>query len=208
MIQHKGSGFTIIELMIATMIFSVVLLLCTTGLLQIGRMYYKGVTNSKTQETARAIVEEISQAIQFNGGSVISPIMSSGVAPDVSTGFCVGEHRYSMLLGKELIEDPSKHGLVEDQLPACSSSSLAQDLGSGTALTSGSREFLAPLMRVANLSVQSQGSNLYRVTVRVVYGDDDLLDNPNGTDAACKTTTGSQFCSVAELTTVVQKRIQ
>jgi prepilin-type N-terminal cleavage/methylation domain-containing protein len=38
------SGFTIIELMIATAVFSVVLLLCATALVTIGNMYRRGIT--------------------------------------------------------------------------------------------------------------------------------------------------------------------
>ncbi len=59
--QLKPHGFTIIELLIATTIFSVVLLLAASGLLYIGRLYYKGLTSSATQEAARNIMQELTQ---------------------------------------------------------------------------------------------------------------------------------------------------
>jgi hypothetical protein len=51
-------------------------------------------------------------------------------------------------------------------------------------------------------------TGLYSIDVRVVYGDDDLLINPTATNATCKVGSGSQFCAVSELSTVVQQRIQ
>ena len=58
------SGFTLLELMIATTIFSVILLLCTVGLIQIGKTYYKGSAIVRTQNVARDITDNITQAIQ------------------------------------------------------------------------------------------------------------------------------------------------
>lgn len=69
-------------------------------------------------------------------------------------------------------------------------------------------EFMSPKMRLSNLSVQSLGDNLFRVQVRVVYGDSDLLNNPGATNASCKPGAGSQFCSISELTSTVVKRVQ
>src|SRR5690606_22524615 len=85
-------GFTIVELMIATSVFSVVLLLCTYGLLAIGRSYYKGVTISRTQETARLIVDDVAEAIQFNGGAV--------VLNPAGRMYCIGSRRYSYALNE------------------------------------------------------------------------------------------------------------
>jgi len=56
---------------------------------------------------------------------------------------------------------------------------------------------------------------LCRISVRVVYGDNDLLVSPSGNadgpaaeDATCKFgISGSQYCAQSELTTVVKKRI-
>ena len=48
-------GFTVLELMIATTVFSVMLLLTTTGMIQIGKVYYKGLVTAKTQDTVRSI---------------------------------------------------------------------------------------------------------------------------------------------------------
>lgn len=57
------AGFTIVELMIATVVFSVILILITTGIIQIGKAYYKGIIGSRTQETARKITDEVGRSI-------------------------------------------------------------------------------------------------------------------------------------------------
>ena len=63
--RAEQNGFTIIELLIATTVFSLILLISVAGILQISRMYYRGVTQSRTQETARSIIDEVGEAIRF-----------------------------------------------------------------------------------------------------------------------------------------------
>ena len=60
------TGFTIVELMIATVIFSMVLLVCSYAIIHAGRMYYKGMIMSKTQDTARKIIDSASDAIKYD----------------------------------------------------------------------------------------------------------------------------------------------
>lgn len=78
---RNSEGFTLVELMIATSIFSVILLLLTFGLLGIGQNYYKGRNSVRTQDTARRIMDEISQAIQFSAEPP-SPIITVGTPPN------------------------------------------------------------------------------------------------------------------------------
>src|SRR4051812_8577751 len=94
-IQNQ-SGFTIIELLIATVIFALVLLVITTGVLQFTRQYYKGVISSHTQSAARAIADDVTRALQFGVGSV-QPLTTNGTSPAGQTyGYCIGQSkRYS-----------------------------------------------------------------------------------------------------------------
>lgn len=198
------AGFTIIELMIATMVFGTVLLVVTTAILQITRVYYKGITQATTQSTARSIIDMISQGIQFNGGGVTE-------TPGSFNAFCVGNQQYSFVLGKQLTEttpaaNQTWHALVVDDKPGCTSSSPGSSMN--TQVTSG-RELLQPNMRLSKMSVQNIGTNLYKITVKVVSGDDDLLKNPANDTATCQNfSAGTQFCAVSELTTVVTKRVE
>lgn len=218
--SRQQKGFTIIELMIATMVFSSILLVITTALIQIGHIYYKGVISARTQEAARGIIDDISRSIQLSGGSVLGtapPTPSTETlktATNGAKGFCVNQRRYSYVIDKQLSDTPtsvqSKHVLIVDEMPSqCSTATYAQDITNASApLVNNSVELLSPNMQLNKLSVSGSG-DLYTITVRVVYGDSDLLDtDANGIKTCKNQSAGSQFCSVSELTTTVQKRVQ
>lgn len=213
------SGFTIVELLIATVVFSVVLLICAFGLLQITRTYYKGVTSTNTQQSARAIIDTVSQAIQFSGGDI------QGITPNGSTlGFCVNDKRFNYKIGQQVVsgspdttQNQGNHGFTQDSAAGCSSATLANNVD---APTGQPRELLSNSMRLVALNIcgpggapaigscpspPPAGSNLYRVTVRVVAGHNDIL---NSTRTDCSgVRSGTQFCALSELTTTVQKRV-
>lgn len=223
--KMNQKGFTLIELMIASGLFAVILLVVSIGLLQIGRVYFKGITSSYTQEVTRNIIEDVSEAIQLSGEDVTNPIASNGAVQ----GFCVGPRRYSYQRG--LLKDSGagtvRHALVVDVLDECNgtgpgviSPTQAQNING--VLTANSRELLGENMRIANFAVTNLGGGFFQVTVRIIYGENDLLCSPalndcnsngvtdlNRTDLQCKSTeVGGQFCSASELTTTIQRRIQ
>lgn len=212
--KRPEQGFTILELLVATIVFSVVLLLVTAGIMQITRVYYKGVTETNTQNTARTIVDTISQAIQFSGGDVT--VTNPAAVAGTDYAFCVGNEQFSYRLGWQVENTHSIptnqtwHALVQNSASGsgadCSSATSAQTL---TAESVSGRDLVNQHMRLSNLRVVSLGNNMYRVQVRVVYGDNDLLNNPTATNATCKgEQAGSQFCSVSELSTIVVKRVE
>lgn len=206
----QSKGFTIVELMIATAVFGVTLLLITFAILQFTKVYYKGVTQSNTQDTARTVVDRLSQAIQFNGGTV-TPSQATPT-PDTPYAFCVGNQQYSYAIGAQMVDGTpgptqNPHALVVSEASGCTASTPAQDVRSSS--VSG-RELLSPKMRLARMKVESVAGNpkLYKISVKVVYGDDDLLNNPTTENATCKGQEGSQFCAVSDITTVVTKRVE
>ena len=80
--SSRNKGFTIIELMISTVIFSLVLLMCLVGIVQVSRTYYKGVTRAKTQEATRRLMDEIKESIQLSGVKILPTTGPAG--PEVS----------------------------------------------------------------------------------------------------------------------------
>jgi len=201
-----SKGFTIIELMIATTVFSIILLLVTYGILQIGRTYYKGVTETKTQDTARAALDNITQAIQFDSGAVSA--QSNGIVPNVKYVICIGNVRYSAYLGHILIDDSTHHALVQDtESTPCADNTAIPGLDGSTPMSSSATELMAPLMRVAALDVTDLSGGLYKVHIRVVYGNDVDLVNPTTLTASCDGGQINQFCAVSDLTTTVEKRV-
>jgi len=221
--KHKAqAGFTVIELLIATAVFSLVLLLVTVGVMQITRVYYKGITETNTQNTARAIVDDIAQAIQFGGTGNIQK--SVGTTPGTSYAFCIGNQLYSYVLGYQVVDTKTSgaqayHGLVVSSAAGCGGpvNSVANLLTVQN--IPGSRELVGQNMRLAKLSVTpvSGAANLWNIDVKVTYGDDDLLivpgtpptNNPTSPNATCKTAVqGTQFCAMSEFNTIVEKRVQ
>ncbi len=222
---RQSTGFTIVELLIATTIFSVILILCTTALLQVSRMYYKGVTISQTQEVTRAIINSVSNQAQYSSGRAvrtIAPLLNK--APDgVTRGICIDHYRYSYIPYHTLSDNPNDHGLVMDDLNdlhiTCSPTVLPQSLASFAPVTPSSREFLKPNMQVSApifVGYASRTDFVYIFVVSVAYGDNDLFidKTPDGviddgdTPLQCKTEAGTQFCTTTSMSVFVQKRLQ
>ncbi len=217
-----SGGFTILELMIAMSVFATVLLVCTVGILQIGRSYSKGITSSRTQEAARAVLDEISEAIQFGAG-LPADLANNGAAD----GVCAGGKRFSYVLNRQLTDSvivpasQSRHVVVVDPIgsAACTSGLQAVNVTNATLTNPGGgpfadapRELLSTRMRLTDLTVLQvpvggdPDSTLYEVTVRVVSGDDQVL---TGSPLRCREDrAGTQFCAISELKTVVQKRVR
>lgn len=211
MIDRKQPGFTIIELLIATSVFSVVLLMCTYGIIHIGRNYQKSQVQIRTQEVARSVMTHIAEAIQFGGGDVVQIATN-----DSSEGFCIGNRRYSFRKNLKLVDSipnagQTNHALVTDFVSGCNASN-AQDLSVASGITG--EELLSPNMRLVHFSIClpddscgiPAGSGLYGVTIKVAYGDTDLTDPTTGNCVALHV--GGSFCAVSELSTTVEKRIR
>lgn len=208
----KQHGFTILELMIATTIFSVVLLVASSGVIAIGRIYSKGIISSKTQEVSRSAMEDLSRSIQFSKGSKMTEIPA---APGGMQSYCFGEDVYSYQINVQVdLDVPGVRALVH---------SSRTDLSSCIPNFTG-EELLADNMRLLDFSIDpavnsgpnTPGSQATSIKIRVAYGDDDLLshyDNNgalNGSsisDATCKGGAGGSFCATAELVTSVSKRV-
>ena len=208
-VRKSSQGFTVLELMISTVVFSMVLLVITAGIISFTRQYYKGVVSSKTQATSRAIMSEITQSLQFGRTVTVLP-KTSGIE-----GFCVDNKLFSYVTGRQVEASPSGgsqgyHGMIVDSNGGTcgpGSKSKLSVPNSSAPLPATSRELLADHMRVGYLSVEDKGAGLYAVKLRVIYGDNDLLSSSDWKTALCKSESGSQFCSVSELTTTVQKRL-
>jgi prepilin-type N-terminal cleavage/methylation domain-containing protein len=241
--ESGQAGFTIVELMIATVIFAVVLLVITAGILQFTRQYYRGIIASNTQNVARALVDDVARSLQFNAGGFeeLTKVSAADSTTNVK-GYCVGDNkRYSfgqnwqVTPTRTIAKHQGPHGLVSDDYTGCSSTTYADNVKGYTSKTfpaayDNPRELLGEHMRLSNFKIEALPGSVatYKITVRVVYGDDDLLCSPslpaaaaggcdnngtpgaaidNSTDLRCKAKAGSQFCAASELSTVVKKRV-
>ncbi len=194
----KQDGFTIVELLFATTVFTLVLLVAATGFLQVTRIYYRSVITSRTQDITRTVVDDVAQAIQFNAGSVQSSI-------DTGSGdleaLCVGSVRYNINLGQQITSSADR-AMVRDN--------GAGSAGCVQAADSDGTELLGSQMRLHSFAVNQVGdTSAYNIRVRVIYGDDDLIDGLNSDNPVCTGLRfGGQFCAVSELNTTVTRRIR
>lgn len=206
------AGFTLVELMIATMIFSIVLVVILASFLQIGRMYYKGVSVSSTNEATRAVVDDITNDVRL-AQQVTNPLPEGAGSP--YNYFCVGQHRYSYEISttdhkvtSNQVSSPnasSPNGVVQDNIGnGCPNPS--QPGGAGTA----AQQLLGANMQLNDLkficTALSGSVNSCSLTIRVVYyGADDTVLKPSATDpnATCSgNLLSTQFCAETEFSTV------
>jgi prepilin-type N-terminal cleavage/methylation domain-containing protein len=214
----QDKGFTIIELMIATSVFSIILLVALTGFLGIGRLFYKGMSVSTTQQAATDILTDITDGVQ--AAETISPRYdkASGVSY-----YCLGNIRYTYQIGHKVdstltnFSSEAGTGLVRDTLPGGSDCKPPCPEAPGICQVGETRwnqptELLGDRMRLEVFSVQSIPSispNYYNIKIVVFYGDDAELHYDDPTDRSTVTCTGSsrtqQFCAVAKYNTSIYK---
>lgn len=216
------AGFTIIELMIALTILSLILLLSTYGIVQIGKMYSKGMNQTNAQNTARNIMNNIASQIQLGG---TTPLFTAPAAPATTSApssvgvVCIGSKRYSFMINHKLTKAPTDHVLWFDVMNSSSTclpintlitSATPTDLLNTSSPNNGS-ELMSTGMRLSDLDVQS-ANGFYTITVSLAYGDDDLINYTPRAGATAATTTckggkGSEFCAIATLTQTIAPRM-
>jgi len=217
-IGTQQQGFTLIELLIATTVFSVILLIAAATLIQIGRMYYKGIITSKTQGVARTVTDDISRSIQFSGGNF-------GEASDgINNAYCIGDTRYTYVLRAQQDSDVEGYSAEDQKIPHAlwqdniNSGECSIDLpqlqfddpyAEAVDRNRNGRALLEDNMQLQFFDVEPQqpGSDVFKVRVMVVYyAAVDLLNNPDG-QATCKgSSVGGQWCAISDLSSVVYSR--
>lgn len=208
----KQSGFTIIELTIATSVFAVVLLAAQAGFVEIGRLFYKGVSTTQTQQTASNILTDIKSNIQ-TAASISLQTSGNGY-----TYYCVGNTRYTVNINHEVdLSNPETYGsggnfgLLRDTLTGSNACAAPCDPSgacpAGTVALNNPSEMLSNKMRLMQFDISQPDSaaspNLYNVSLIAAYGDNSVLSYTNQNDITTVYCNGSlnsgQFCSVSRL---------
>ena len=209
--NDDSSGFTIIELLVATLVFSIVLVVILAAFITISRLFYKGVNMSRTQEDARSVLQSITNDIQFSASAPQFQAITTNTRP--ATGyFCIGLHRYKYQLGYQL---GSKAGSGDYAV-------LRQDIpfGSGcnsTATETNDQEMLDPGMQLNNINV-SCNDGICIVKIHVVFygGTPDIFTSADSNfthnqyqapDAECSgSLTDTQYCATADFSSAVLQK--
>lgn len=216
MTYTQGRGFTIVELTIATAIFSTVLLVGLTSFLGVSKLYYKSLALTQTQSVAQQIISQVTGDIQFASTIATGYPSSVGLFTDGGSQYvCFGNIRYTFFLFNEVNLDDhdnqTKFGLLRDSL--LGSTGCAPPFGAGAVGLNNPVELLGNKMRLSQFDIVpakddagDKVNNLWDVNIKVAYGDNEFLDNAAAQNATCKPNlSSSQFCSVSSQTTTVTR---
>lgn len=207
-LRNNQKAFTIIELLIASTVFSMIILGACAAIIQMSRLYYKGIIVSRTQTAGRNLAETIAREIQFQGGTITTQEFGT---PPTTKILDISGTRYKFAINKQQGKD-IPHAIVKYEY--ISSPPNDPDLNDTDLISSTYRDILGNNMRILDLSVSKVGgggvptAGLYSIQVVIAYGDTDLLDfSADLADTTCKgNIAGSQWCSVVKYNTMVYQR--
>ncbi len=207
--KHVSGGFTIVELMVAITVFTVLLLIASSVVTQITRLYYKGVIISRTQNSARDITDSVTRILQFSSGQQVTQ-----TPPGPINYLCVGQTRFTYILNRKVVAGSSnnEHALWQDKIvtPAnCSDN--PPDLSVSNPGGNEGKELLENNMRLKTLTVNGPNTiGVYDVTIAVIYGDDELITfDSSGNPVSCNgAVAGSQWCAISEFNTQIYPRVR
>ena len=199
----SNKGFTIIELLIATMVFTSVLLLCMEGITRIARVYVKNVSISRANDFSKSFMNDIAGQIKFGSHAPTQSISGNTIY------VCSGGKVFRIILNDKNVTAVKKKPLNTCTVGGYSVANFFDDADN-----------LAPSsMRVLDFSLTNSGQG-WDIKMRVAIGDNDLLVDGIGKDLTAttvysdfKTATckggirGSEFCAVIPLSTSVTRRM-
>jgi prepilin-type N-terminal cleavage/methylation domain-containing protein len=204
-------GFTIIELLIATSVFGLLLTIALAGFTGIGNIFYKGVAITQTQSSTSQVLRDVTANIQ-TASAVSTPVNTIPATGKGYWYFCTGGVRYSFLLQREI--DPAQDenlslgnpnmALVKDILPSANGCAPPCTSGCSTPFNNP-QEMLTGRMRLMDFTIVGAGAQLYNIYITVAYGDDDNFNNL-GDPATIECVGGlsqQKFCAVNRLSTSV-----
>lgn len=207
---NNQDGFTILELLIATLVFSTILVVATFAIIQISRTYIRGYIGSETQNTNRNIADQITQAIQLSTTGEVTLPPNSPNASNVYW-FCVNETRYTYVYDQELTASSTPVFLQDkDSTGNCSGPGDLTNAATGTnrkELLSTHMMLLPPTGGGGILTVASGALKLYNVNLTILYGDNGSYITRAGLPVGCAPiVSGGDFCAKSSTSTSVEQR--
>lgn len=200
--RRNQKGFTVVEFLIATAVFSSVLLVCSYAVVHIGRMYFKGSLTSRTQDTSRRVGEDIAQAIQFSAGGTAPRNGGSGSL----LSWCIGTIQYSYATDRAL--GNTGHVLWKSRIPATDSDCTPCDLTQQTPCGAG-EELLGDRMRIPRFNLTTNAASaMTTVDLVISYGESADMFETGSNFTICKGINASgDFCAVSAYYTIVGRRL-
>ena len=204
--NRQSDGFTIVEILIATTVLSVILVLVSSMMIGIGKLYYKGINQSRVQDTVRTITDEVAQQIQLTDAV---PFPKAG---NNYQRICIGTFRYSFILDKlagetDATGNPYKHVMWRDTNPDPGNcDSTPNDFLNTNIPSPDGVELMSANSRLSAFAVTNLPQGV-KIEVGVIFANGTDLYTAAGIDSTCNGGAGDQFCATGHLTTVAAKRL-
>lgn len=200
------SGFTIVELMIAISVFSVVIILASAALITVGRQYQFGVSKTKLLDASRELNQKIAQSIAYSG-STITPV--SGLTGGYS-GVCIGDSRY---IWRQVPPNTNTSTGYLDTFrvqalggSACSPGSINTNAGENPLPTNTA---------VTNFSILPNPLAGYDYKSQFVLADDPELltgkiynNGGTGNNVCIAQSVGGSYCAVVPMESTITRKVQ
>jgi len=202
---NSQKGFTIIELMIATSILAIIILIVTVLIINIGVIYDKGVNVSQLQDTNRSLSEQLVRQLQINNNNIQAGVDTTTEPSIPINVYCIGNTRYSFIYNVtegETINRLTIHHVLWEDSPAggCSSTTAADLTQYSPSSNANGIDLLEPNTRLTSFCIGSAPtlnnqcssftpSSPFTLSVGLAYssggddyGDDLLCDTGNGSN--------------------------
>jgi hypothetical protein len=204
------------------------LVIATTIMIQISRLYMKGVNQASIQDATRNISSDLVSSLEFSGSPPASIKCDDNADPQghmlcysnklsgnpTVYSLCIDKTRYSFIVNRELGNDTSKpgvpHVLWKDKADVGCTPLDIRINGTPANSDPSGFEVMPDHGRLVRFKVYEnpRNSDIYTVDIVSAFGDSDLLNvNTANGDANCIGGKGSQFCGVSILNTDVKRRI-
>lgn len=202
-LRQARRGFTIVELMIAITVFSIVATLVMAGVIYVARQYQQVTNRIAIEEASRSFHQQVLQSLQYTSVPVADAAASGGYK-----GKCIGGQMYV-------------YGEIEDYSGATESESMNKYDAQKTGLyivdtpsggcdisTVGPIQDLQNLLpegaKVVGLSIDSVTGVIKTTFVKSVP---DLLDFSSLPTLKCKMEVGKEWCAVVSFESMAKRRI-
>lgn len=200
-----NKGFTIAELLIASMIFTTILLLCVEGITRIAKVYVKNTSISRANEFGKTLISDISGQIKYGSSLPLYKV----TPPEIK--LCSAGKAYKIVLNQQTTDS-----IKRKSDPTCKFYDNDPNF-----FESGAENLTPSSARVLDFNiVKNDLSSSWYIAIRVAIGDSDLLRKNDGSalppspsydeykDAQCAGgISGSEFCSVVAISTNVTRRM-
>jgi prepilin-type N-terminal cleavage/methylation domain-containing protein len=215
-------GFTILELMIAISVFTIAIVLVTTGVIAVGRYYQQGASKAKLLTAAREIHSQFTQDVQYSATDITQTTVN---IIDTQYGgsynaVCMGSTRYLISTDNGLSgQTKTDYGrfISDNNGQVCGSISLnapQQPLPEGSSGSYDSNQALDA--KVVTFQITPSAPSIYTLTTRFVIGSKSMFSGSTSdvgategdyTQSCQSNILGSEFCAVVTMTSTVARKV-